>query len=92
MAINWLLFGPAPHLLEAYQQIMLVARRQTHLLSQCWLGYAAEGNVALPIRTLLYALTRDNQLELAHAAQEVLSLGATSGYDLIQGILFAKFT
>ncbi|MFL5628542.1 MAG: DUF2877 domain-containing protein [Ktedonobacteraceae bacterium] len=87
MACNWLLHGPTPRLLEACQQIVLVARQQTHLLSQCWLSYAAEGNVALPIRNLLLALTQEHQAKLISAAQEVLSLGASSGYDVVQGML-----
>lgn len=87
MAINWLLYGPLPCLLEAYQQIITVASQQTHLLSQCWLGYAAEGNVAQPVLKLLNALTRDSETELAIAAQSVMTMGATSGHDLLQGIL-----
>lgn len=87
MAVNWLLYGPAPRLLEACQEIISVARQKTHLLSQCWLGYAAAGNVALPIQALLDALTKEDESQLAVAAQEVLSMGATSGHDVIQGIL-----
>ena len=87
MAINWLLYGPLPCLLEAYQQIIAVASQQTHFLSQCWLGYAAEGNVAQPVLKLLDALIRDIETELAMAAHSVVAMGATSGHDLLQGIL-----
>jgi len=66
---------------------MLVARRQTHVLSQCWLGYAAEGNVALPIKTLLEAMTKEDDVQLERATRAVLSMGATSGYDVLQGML-----
>jgi uncharacterized protein DUF2877 len=66
-----------------------VARRQTHLLSVCWLSYAAAGYVALPVRDLLQAITLDEKAEVAIAARSVLSMGATSGFDLIQGILLA---
>jgi hypothetical protein len=89
MACNWLLHGPTTRLLEACQQILLVARQQTHLLSQCWLSYAAEGNIALPMRDLLAALTQERQEPLLAAAQDVLALGATSGYDFMQGMLLA---
>ena|SRR5437879_5584079 len=89
MACNWLLHGPTTRLLEACQQILQVARQQTHLLSQCWLNYAAEGNVALPMRNLLAALTQEPQEPLLAAAQDVLALGATSGYDFIRGMLLA---
>ncbi len=87
MAANWLLHGAHPRLLMAYQDILSVAERQTHLLSQCWLRYAAQGYVAEPIGLLLQALTRENERELTAAAEAVLALGATSGRDVIQGIL-----
>ena len=87
MAINWLLHGPHPHLLAAYQQILKIAERQTHLLSQCWLRYVADGYVAEPIGVLLQALTHENEEELLKATQSALALGATSGRDLIHGIL-----
>jgi hypothetical protein len=91
MAVGWLLYGPEPAFLAACEQIMEVARRQTHLLSRCWLGYAAEGNVALPVVRLLEALVREpgteNNAQLELAAQAVLAMGATSGYDLISGVL-----
>ncbi|HEV7237519.1 MAG TPA: DUF2877 domain-containing protein, partial [Ktedonobacteraceae bacterium] len=87
MAANWLLHGEHPRLLMANQDILAVAERQTHLLSQCWLRYAAGGYVAEPIGLLLQTLTRENEVELASATQAVLALGATSGRDVIHGIL-----
>ncbi len=92
MAVNWLLYGSRPRLLAACQQILAVAERQTHLLSRCWLSYAAQGYVAEPVGRLLVALTHDNETgaseeELIRATQAVLALGATSGRDMIQGIL-----
>lgn len=87
MALGWLLKGPQPAFLAACQRIMAIARQQTHLLSRCWLGYAADGNVAAPIRALLYALTIEDDPQLLRATQHVLAMGATSGYDVIKGIL-----
>ncbi|MDQ6644307.1 MAG: DUF2877 domain-containing protein [Chloroflexota bacterium] len=87
MAINWLLYGPQPRLLEAFQHIMTVARRQTHLLSRCWLDYAAEGNVAQPLKALLETISSANETMLITATRAVSAMGATSGYDLLQGIL-----
>jgi hypothetical protein len=94
MAVGWLLYGAEPPFLAACAQIMEVARAQTHLLSRCWLGYAAEGNVALPVVRLLETLAQEpdggdteNNAQLELAAQAVLTLGATSGYDLISGML-----
>ena len=89
MATNWLLYGPLPRLLEAYKDIIAVARQQTHLLSQCWLSYAAEGNVAQPIGVLLEAIVGNDEIKLTTATEAVLAMGATSGHDLLQGILLA---
>jgi len=87
MAVNWLLYGPLTWFLEACQQIVAVAKQQTHLLSQCWLSYAATGDVATPIKALLDALTKEDDVQLAASMEAVLSMGATSGRDLIQGIV-----
>lgn len=87
MAINWLLHGPVPGFLKACQEIVLVAKQQTHLLSQCWLSYAATGDVAMPVKALLDALTKEDDAQLAASIEVVLSMGATSGRDLIQGIV-----
>ncbi|HLJ33902.1 MAG TPA: DUF2877 domain-containing protein [Ktedonobacteraceae bacterium] len=89
MAIGWLLYGPQPDFLAACQQIVAIARQQTHLLSQCWLEYAANGYVAEPIGRLLHALTQKDEQQLVQSTQAVLAMGATSGHDLIQGILMA---
>lgn len=89
MAMRWLLEGPSANLLAACQQIVDVASLQTHLLSQCWLGYAAKGQVAQPIAALLTSLSTANDTELASAIQTVLSMGATSGHDLLTGMLLA---
>jgi hypothetical protein len=87
MALHWLLYGPEPHLIAACQRICEIASVQTHILSQCWLGYAAQGDVALPVRDLLIAMTKEDNEELEISTQAVLAMGATSGYDLIHGIL-----
>lgn len=87
MAVNWLLYGRSSCFLEACQQIVSVARQQTHLLSQCWLSFAAAGDVAMPIKVLLDALTKEDEAQLADSMRAVLSMGATSGRDLIQGIV-----
>ena len=89
MAIGWLLKGPKPDFLAVCQQIVAIARRQTHLLSQCWLNYAANGYVAEPIGALLHALTQEDDVQLVQATRAVLAMGATSGYDVIQGMLMA---
>lgn len=94
MLIGWiamqrLLHGAIPPLLAVCQQIMSVARQQTHLLSQCWLGYAAGGNVSQPLLNLLLELTGEDAQALSLAVQVVLAMGASSGYDTLQGVLLA---
>ncbi len=88
--MGWLLHGPQPDFLAACQQIVVIARRQTHLLSLCWLEYAANGYVAEPVVSLLYALTQDDRQILTHALEAVLVMGATSGYNMVQGILMER--
>ncbi len=87
MAAGWLVYGPLPWFLDACQGIVAVAMQQTHVLSQAWLRCAAEGNVALPVVALLEALTREDAAQLERAARSVLAMGATSGRDLIRGML-----
>ena len=89
MAAGWLLHGPQAGFVETCRRIVEIARQQTHLLSQCWLAHAAHGNVAEPIAALLYAMTCADDFQLENAIKAVLAMGATSGYDLIQGILLA---
>ena len=91
MAAGWLLYGPQPDFLAACQHIVEIARQQTHILSSCWLALAAEGNFAEPVVELLHAMTRADDTRLEDSIKAVLAMGATSGYDLIQGILLASY-
>ena len=88
LAVGWLLYGPQPDFLAICQRITEIARQRTHALSQCWLAYAAAGDVATPIGELLTTLNNPDHADLEHTATHVLALGATSGYDLIQGIIY----
>lgn len=88
MAAGWLLYGPEPQFLANCQLINEIASQRTHELSQCWLAYAAAGDFALPIGDLLRALTTRDTPSIERAAAHVLALGATSGYDLAQGIIY----
>ncbi len=90
MAAGWLLYGPEAGFVETCRRIVEIARQQTHLLSQCWLSYAAGGNVAEPIATLLDAMTRAGDAQLERALTTVLAIGATSGYDVCQGVLLTS--
>lgn len=88
MAAGWLLYGPEPQFLANCQLINEIASRRTHELSQCWLAYAAAGDLALPVGELLRALTTRDTPRIERAAAHVFALGATSGYDLAQGVLY----
>ena len=41
----------------------------------------------MPIKALLDALTKEDEAQLADSMRAVLSMGATSGRDLIKGIV-----
>ncbi|HEY0752868.1 MAG TPA: DUF2877 domain-containing protein [Ktedonobacteraceae bacterium] len=88
LAAGWLLYGPRPAFLAICQGINKIASQYTHALSQCWLAYASAGDLAGPICQLLTTLYNDQHTTLEHAANNVLALGATSGYDLLQGLLY----
>jgi hypothetical protein len=87
MAAGWLLLGPRPEFLAACREIAAVAVQRTHLLSRAWLEYAARGAFALPVLALLEALASPEEARLMAAARAVLDLGASSGCDLLQGLL-----
>ena len=88
MAVGWLLYGPQPNFLASCQYVVELARLRTHVLSQCWLSYAAAGDVAQPVKTLLDALKYRDQDQLEQCTRHVLAMGASSGYDLLQGIFY----
>lgn len=89
LAAGWLLYGPRPDFLAAGQYIAQLAHTRTHPLSQCWLTCAAAGDVARPVGDLLEALTTRERESLGRAARTVLALGATSGAELLRGILYS---
>lgn len=87
LAGGWLLRAGDGRFQDTCRLVVEVAERQTHLLSRAWLGYAAQGAFALPIVELLAALCVEDHERLERAAAAVLTLGATSGHDLVQGVL-----
>jgi hypothetical protein len=78
-----------------YQQfgsaVLAVAEGKTTHLSFSWIEYAARGEVSEPLGRLLQALVRPDQPQQLEAiASEVLSSGATSGGDLLAGIILGS--
>lgn len=88
MAVGWLLHGPQPEFLSQCQDILTLARARTHQLSQYWLACAAEGDVTRPVGALLAALNTSDPTPVEKAALDLLALGATSGFELLLGILY----
>ncbi|MBX5458491.1 MAG: DUF2877 domain-containing protein [Thermogemmatispora sp.] len=87
LAAGWWLRGAEPAFLETCAQLVAVAGPRTHLLSRTWLSWAARGCFALPLLELLESLAEEEEERLLARAQAVLALGASSGYDLLCGLV-----
>ncbi|WP_376795416.1 DUF2877 domain-containing protein [Thermogemmatispora sp.] len=87
LAAGWWLHGPAPHFLAACERVVAVAASRTHLLSRAWLSWAARGYFASPLLQLVESLAEEHEEHLLARAQAVLALGASSGYDLLCGLV-----
>ena len=69
------------------QRIAQTAGSRTTRLSRTWLDYAARGQFAEPWHNLALALAMPDQNDIQHAADRILSTGATSGRDAMAGLL-----
>ena len=68
-------------------EALAIAYSRTNKLSITWSEYAGRGEVAEHLGRLFKALIQSNTSLLEQAAQEVLSSGATSGGDIVAGII-----
>lgn len=68
-------------------ELLAIAQGRTNKLSLTWLEYAGRGEVAEHLGRLFHALISEDQRQLEAAAREVLSSGATSGGDLLAGVI-----
>ena len=68
-------------------EVLALACTRTNKLSLTWMEYAGRGEVAEHLGRLFHALVLDTTRALEHAALEVLNSGATSGADLLAGII-----
>lgn len=68
-------------------EALAIAYSRTNKLSITWIEYAGRGEVAEHLGRLFEALIQSDTSLLEKAAQEVLSSGATSGGDLLAGII-----
>lgn len=68
-------------------EALAIAYSRTNKLSITWIEYAGRGEVAEHLGRLLKALIQSNASLVEQAAQEVLSSGATSGGDIVAGII-----
>nr|BBH93977.1 hypothetical protein KTA_21760 [Thermogemmatispora argillosa] len=87
LAAGWWLRGPAADFLAVCARLVTAAAPRTHLLSRTWLTWAGRGYFALPLLELLESLAEENEARLLAQAQAVLALGASSGYDLLCGLV-----
>jgi hypothetical protein len=76
--------GPAPTLLSEIDAIA----GSTTLLSGFMLKAASQGRWPEPVRDLIAAIGACDLLELDRAVDRTLALGATSGQDVLAGIIF----
>jgi hypothetical protein len=68
-------------------EVLAIASQRTNKLSLTWMEYAGRGEVAEHLGRLFQALVLEKPRVLENAALEVLSSGATSGGDLLAGII-----
>ncbi len=68
-------------------EVFAIASSRTNKLSLTWMEYAGRGEVAEHLGRLFQALVLDTTFVLENVALEVLSSGATSGGDLLAGII-----
>jgi hypothetical protein len=94
MAATSLLSEPLGLSSDFYQRLHLelltIARGRTNKLSITWMEYAKQGDVAEHVGRLFQALVRDEVRPVEEAALAVLKTGATSGADLLAGIILGS--
>lgn len=66
---------------------LYLAARGANPLSNAFLALARDGRVNEPIKQLVLALRPDREQNIASPAQAVLSMGETSGADLLTGLV-----
>ncbi|HEU5369080.1 MAG TPA: DUF2877 domain-containing protein [Ktedonobacterales bacterium] len=73
-----------------HSELLTIARGRTNKLSITWMEYAEQGAVAEHVGRLIKALVVDDARLLEEAALAVLKSGATSGGDLLAGIILGS--
>ncbi len=73
-----------------HMELLTIARGRTNKLSLTWMEYARQGEVAEHVGRLFHTLVGDNARLLEEAALTVLKSGATSGGDLLAGIILGS--
>ena len=91
MAATNLLSVPLGLRADFYQrlsaELLTIARGRTNRLSMTWMEYARRGEVAEHLGRLFHTLVLDDWQNLEHAAIQVLNTGATSGGDVLTGVI-----
>lgn len=73
-----------------HRELLTVARGRTNKLSITWMEYAQQGAVAEHIGRLFHVLVSEDARLLEGAALAVLKTGATSGADLLTGVILGS--
>ena len=91
IAATLVLGGAVGQPVTFYQRLsaeaLAIAYSRTNKLSITWIEYAGRGEVAEHLGRLFEALTQADTSLIEQAAHEVLSSGATSGADILAGII-----
>ncbi len=75
---------------RVHLELLTIARGRTNKLSITWMEYAQQGQVAEHLGQLFRALVTDDARLLEETARAVLKSGATSGGDLLAGIILGS--
>jgi hypothetical protein len=94
MAAIILLSEPLGLRAEFYQrlsaELLTIARGRTNKLSMTWMEYARRGEVAEHLGRLFHTLILDDLHDLEDATIQVLNTGATSGGDVLAGVILGS--
>jgi hypothetical protein len=75
---------------RVHRELLTIARGRTNKLSITWMEYAQQGEVAEHIGRLFHALVGEDARQLESTALTVLKTGATSGADLLAGVILGS--
>ncbi len=75
---------------RVHRELLTIARGRTNKISITWMEYAQQGEVAEHIGHLFQALVGEDARQVESTALTVLKTGATSGADLLAGVILGS--